>query len=220
MHLSEATFLYQEVQLGFDPHLADEYPEVFQHLHRQEESAMEMLAWKHSCTSSLGTTMNSLSASGLKTSPTCSPRLSVGRNTRNGDEPWQIPRPGEGGCVSVTERKRAEAALHKTEARFREWGDDSLCGVYWVTPESELLHANEALAPMLGYNSARERLAVEGAEAFNSDLSARKKLSPSSWGPSAQIRLPNGSARTAGPGWRTTWQEMRWNRSEGTNALE
>jgi PAS domain S-box-containing protein len=63
----------------------------------------------------------------------------------------------------VTERKRVEAQLQKSEAQFRSLVHDAPYGIYRVTQDGRLLHVNPALVMMLGYDSEEElmRLNVE-----------------------------------------------------------
>ncbi|MDD5562374.1 MAG: PAS domain S-box protein [Thermoanaerobaculaceae bacterium] len=57
---------------------------------------------------------------------------------------------------NVQERKRAEEALHESEARFRSLFDNSPIGIYRTTPAGEILDANPALLAMLGYATLDE----------------------------------------------------------------
>ncbi|OYV97048.1 MAG: hypothetical protein B7Z68_04355, partial [Acidobacteria bacterium 21-70-11] len=57
---------------------------------------------------------------------------------------------------NVQERKRAQAALHESEARFRSLFDNSPIGIYRTTPDGEILDANPALLAMLGYATLDE----------------------------------------------------------------
>ena len=65
-----------------------------------------------------------------------------------------------GSIVDITSRKRAEAALRRSEARYHGLVDNSTYGIYWVSAEGTLVDANPALARMLGYDSVVELLAV------------------------------------------------------------
>ena len=56
----------------------------------------------------------------------------------------------------VTERKRVEVQLQKSEAQFRSLVHDAPYGIYRVTIQGQLLHVNPALMMMLGYDSAQE----------------------------------------------------------------
>ena len=65
-----------------------------------------------------------------------------------------------GSVVDISERKRAEAALRHSEARYHGLVNNSTYGIYWVTVEGKLLDANPALARMLGYDSVADLLTV------------------------------------------------------------
>jgi PAS domain S-box-containing protein len=59
----------------------------------------------------------------------------------------------------ITERKRVDDALRRSEANFRAMIEGTY-GVYRATPEGKLLVVNDALVRMLGYESAKELLAL------------------------------------------------------------
>ena len=54
----------------------------------------------------------------------------------------------------TTERRRTDAALRESEERYRELYNGALEGIYRTSLEGKALGANEALAEMLGYDSA------------------------------------------------------------------
>jgi PAS domain S-box-containing protein len=56
----------------------------------------------------------------------------------------------------ISERKRAEKALHQSEERFRSLFENSIIGIYRTTPDGEIVLANPAFVRMLGYSSAAE----------------------------------------------------------------
>jgi len=56
----------------------------------------------------------------------------------------------------ITERKRGEKALQESEARYREFVDNSPIGIYRTAPDGQILFANPALLRMLGYSSFAE----------------------------------------------------------------
>jgi hypothetical protein len=68
----------------------------------------------------------------------------------------------------VTERKRAEEELKKSEERFKAVFDHSLIGLYRTTPDGKILLANPVLVKMLDYGSfeelARRNLEEKGYE--------------------------------------------------------
>lgn len=81
-----------------------------------------------------------------------------------------------GSIVDITERKRAEAALRHSEARYRGLVNNSTYGIYWVTAEGKLLDANPALARMLGYDSVAELLGVGLSRELYADSADRDKI--------------------------------------------
>ena len=56
----------------------------------------------------------------------------------------------------ITERKRAEEELRRSEANFRSLVHDAPFGILKVTPEGRILQANPALLNMLGYESEEQ----------------------------------------------------------------
>jgi two-component system, cell cycle sensor histidine kinase and response regulator CckA len=81
-----------------------------------------------------------------------------------------------GSIVDITERKRAEAALRQSEARYRGLVNNSTYGIYWVTLDGKLLDVNPALVSMLGYDSGEDVLALQHSRELYADPSARDKL--------------------------------------------
>jgi PAS domain S-box-containing protein len=51
----------------------------------------------------------------------------------------------------ISERKRVEAALQKSEMRFRSIFEDSAVGIYLIDKDGRILDGNEAIQGMLGY---------------------------------------------------------------------
>ena len=60
----------------------------------------------------------------------------------------------------ITERKRTEEALRRSEANFRSVIEDAPYGIYRASPQGRCLLVNPALVKMLGYDSAEELLQV------------------------------------------------------------
>jgi two-component system cell cycle sensor histidine kinase/response regulator CckA len=56
----------------------------------------------------------------------------------------------------VTEQKRAEEALRRTEQKYRSMIEDAIVGIFQSTPQGRYLSVNPALATMLGYESPPE----------------------------------------------------------------
>ncbi len=59
----------------------------------------------------------------------------------------------------ITERKRAEQALHESDERYRALFEGATEGIYRSTPSGRYVLANPALARMLGYTSPLELIA-------------------------------------------------------------
>ncbi|HEX9656853.1 MAG TPA: PAS domain S-box protein [Bacteroidota bacterium] len=62
----------------------------------------------------------------------------------------------EGFVRNITERKRAEQELQKSEKRYRDLIESSLVGVYTTNLRGEILFVNDAMARMLEYHSRQE----------------------------------------------------------------
>ena len=71
---------------------------------------------------------------------------------------------------------RAVEALRESEARYRGLVDNAPYGIYWVTNEGELLHANPALAQMLGFDSPTELLKLRSSKSLYRHPEARHRL--------------------------------------------
>ena len=66
----------------------------------------------------------------------------------------------------ITERKRAEEALHESEQRYRLLFERNLAGVFRYTAEGRVLDANDAYAHILGYPSAKELAGLRRSDLF------------------------------------------------------
>jgi two-component system, cell cycle sensor histidine kinase and response regulator CckA len=63
----------------------------------------------------------------------------------------------------VTERRRLEASVRATEARFRAFFDDDLSGNVICTPDGRLVHCNQAFAKMFGFRSAEDAMSANAS---------------------------------------------------------
>lgn len=88
-----------------------------------------------------------------------------------------LPSPGRrlvrASIVDITDRKQAEDALRKSEARYRGLVNNATYGVHWEKPDGALIYANPALVKMLGYRDADELLGVGNTQALYRDPSKR-----------------------------------------------
>jgi two-component system, cell cycle sensor histidine kinase and response regulator CckA len=78
--------------------------------------------------------------------------------------------------IDITERKQAEDALRKSEARYRGLVNNATYGVYWEKPDGALIYANPALVKMLAYHDVDELLAAGNTRALYSDRSKRETV--------------------------------------------
>jgi PAS domain S-box-containing protein len=91
----------------------------------------------------------------------------------------------EGALRNITERKRGEATLKKSEQKYRDLVDNALVGVYRTNLTGDFLFVNEALFRMLGF-SAPDEMINEGVvaryknhedrEAFIQELKEKGRL--------------------------------------------
>jgi two-component system cell cycle sensor histidine kinase/response regulator CckA len=85
-------------------------------------------------------------------------------------------RPGSLAMMTdITERKRAEYALRRSEERFRNLFESVLEGVYQSTPDGRILAANPMLLQMLGYPNEAE-LKLNTVQDFFVDPHVRQRL--------------------------------------------
>jgi two-component system cell cycle sensor histidine kinase/response regulator CckA len=78
--------------------------------------------------------------------------------------------------TDITERKRAEYALRRSEERFRNLFESVLEGVYQSTPDGRILAANPMLLRMLGLANEAEMNDVNIAHDLYVDPHIRKRL--------------------------------------------
>ncbi len=76
----------------------------------------------------------------------------------------------------VTERKRAEEALRRSEARYRELVENAVYGIYRATHDGKFLDVNPALVKMLGYDSKEELCSRDLCTDVYRDTAARAQL--------------------------------------------
>ena len=72
----------------------------------------------------------------------------------------------QGTTRDITKRKRAEEALRKSEQRYRSLFEGLPVGLYRMTPQGLILHANPALVQMLGYPDRRALMAVNALDLY------------------------------------------------------
>ncbi|MEE8134459.1 MAG: PAS domain S-box protein, partial [Gemmatimonadales bacterium] len=76
----------------------------------------------------------------------------------------------------ITSRKKAEEALHRSEAKFRHLVDHAIYGIYRSNEKGQLLSVNPALVEMLGYDSAEDLMAIDMAKGVYAHEGERKRL--------------------------------------------
>jgi PAS domain S-box-containing protein len=78
--------------------------------------------------------------------------------------------------TDITERKRAEHALRRSEERFRNLFETVLEGVYQSTPDGRILAANPMLLQMLGFSNESELADIRIAEDLYVEPQVRQRL--------------------------------------------
>ena len=66
----------------------------------------------------------------------------------------------EGVSADITERKRAEQALQRSEEKYRQIFENAMEAITQTTPDGKYLTANPAAVQMLGYDSPQELIAA------------------------------------------------------------
>ncbi|HYL97376.1 MAG TPA: PAS domain S-box protein [Blastocatellia bacterium] len=77
--------------------------------------------------------------------------------------------------IDISERKAAEDGLRDTEARFREFFEDSLTGDYISTPNGKLLACNPSFVRTFGFASAEDAMSCD-MRILYPDASERERL--------------------------------------------
>ena len=70
----------------------------------------------------------------------------------------------------ITERKRAEEALQRSEAELTDFFENATIGLHWVGPDGMILRVNQAELDMLGYS--REEYVAHNITEFHVDQEA------------------------------------------------
>ena len=99
---------------------------------------------------------------------------------------------------NITERKRAEERVARSEAEYRELFEEAPYGVYRVKPDGTFVLVNNALVAMLGYESKEDLLGKNSATDVFFDPAERARLMES-----------------AQPGGRAFAEELKWKRKDG-----
>ncbi|HCE58056.1 MAG TPA: hypothetical protein DER09_09590 [Prolixibacteraceae bacterium] len=69
----------------------------------------------------------------------------------------------------ITERKKIEEELKKSEEKYRRFFEDDLTGNYHTTPDGEILTCNDAFVKMLKYKNKEEIYAINTSELYFSN---------------------------------------------------
>jgi two-component system, cell cycle sensor histidine kinase and response regulator CckA len=83
-------------------------------------------------------------------------------------------------ATDVTQRRRAEDALRRSEAAYRSVVEEAPYGIFRATENGRMISVNQALVQILGYDSKDELMAVN-ARHFYRDSEARAQLVEQKW---------------------------------------
>jgi two-component system NtrC family sensor kinase len=98
----------------------------------------------------------------------------------------------------ITERRKAESALRRSEEKYRGLVEHAAFGIYRSSPKGEFLAVNPALVEILGYDSEEELMGVDLSEDVYVDPEERARL------------IQEYSSRR-----RIEGVEVRWRRKDG-----
>ena len=98
----------------------------------------------------------------------------------------------------VSDRKRAEEELRRSEQKYRQLFENSTYGIFWSKPDGTLLDVNPAMVTMLGYGSRDELLKQNLNCDIYEDESTRRAI-----------------LESYGPCERVEGVEVNWQRKDG-----
>src|SRR5260370_39395739 len=81
----------------------------------------------------------------------------------------------------ITDSKRVEEELQKSESQFRSLVHDAPYGIYRVALDGRLLQVNPALVKMLGYESEEELTRCNVEKDIYRDPETRQRLARDHW---------------------------------------
>lgn len=83
-----------------------------------------------------------------------------------------------GTITDIEKRRRAEQALREAEKRYRAIVENSISGIYQITPDGRFISANPALAEMLGYDNTEQLIheVTEVCDHLYVDSDERRRL--------------------------------------------
>ncbi|HLV88324.1 MAG TPA: PAS domain S-box protein [Candidatus Sulfotelmatobacter sp.] len=120
-------------------------------------------------------------------------------------EYWSYPMYKDGEVVGavvtfldISERKKTEQALRKSEEKYRNLFENAMYGVYMAKPDGTLLDANPAMVKMLGYSSKEELLSKNLERDIYESATDRREI-----------------IRNATPDKRIEGVEVNWIRKDG-----